>query len=97
MDSLYFIKDYFKIFVDTTATPVGFYSLWMCANYVASYFYNEYCVPKTLLGFLMSPILTVTPICKSLLWVQTNSVETMSNMWVAFGTWITLNILKTKL
>ena len=97
MDSLIFIKEYFKVFVDATATPIGFYSLWMCANYVASYFYNEYCVPKTILGFLFSPILTVTPICKSLLWVQSNSVETMSNMWVAIGTWITINVLKTKL
>ena len=69
------------------------YMLWVSLHYVASQLYIEWCVPKTVFGFLASPFITSTPQCQSLRWVIYNGANMISNMWLVLGTWITTTLL----
>ena len=42
------------------------YVLWILLHYFASHLYVYYCVPKTVVGFIMSPFLIASPQCHSL-------------------------------
>jgi hypothetical protein len=64
------------------------YVLWILLHYFASHLYVYYCVPKTLIGFLVSPFLIASPQCHSLRWVVYNGANIISNMWVILGTWL---------
>ena len=64
------------------------YVLWILLHYFASHLYVYYCVPKTLVGFLVSPFLIASPQCHSLRWVVYNGANIISNMWVILGTWL---------
>jgi len=64
------------------------YVLWILLHYFASHLYVYYCVPKTVVGFIMSPFLIATPQCHSLRWIVYNGANIISNMWVILGTWL---------
>lgn len=64
------------------------YVLWILLHYFASHLYVYYCVPKTLVGFLVSPFLIASPQCHSLRWLVYNGANIISNMWVILGTWL---------
>lgn len=69
------------------------YLLWILLHYFASHLYIKFCVPKTLIGFVLSPFLTATPHCQGLRWVVYNGANMISNMWVMLGSWICSTIL----
>ena len=71
----------------------GIYLLWIILHYFASHLYIRFCVPQTIIGFLISPFLTATPHCQGLRWVVYNGGNFINNMWVVLGTWICSNIL----
>ena len=71
------------------------YLFWILLHYVASQLYVKLCVPQTLIGFIISPLLTVTPHCQGLRWIVYNGANIISNMWVVFGSWICTTILIT--
>ena len=64
------------------------YVLWILLHYFASHLYVYYCVPKTVVGFIMSPFLIASPQCHSLRWIVYNGANIISNMWVILGTWL---------
>jgi hypothetical protein len=64
------------------------YVLWILLHYFASHLYVYYCVPKTIVGFIMSPFLIASPQCHSLRWIVYNGANIISNMWVILGTWL---------
>jgi len=66
----------------------GVYLMWITAHYISSHLYVKFCVPDTLIGFLISPFMTATPHCQGLRWILYNGASMISNMWIAFGTWI---------
>ena len=72
------------------------YLLWILLHYIASQLYIQLCVPRTILGFLMSPFMTATPHCQSLRWVVYNAANVINNMWYIIGAWICSNILIIK-
>jgi hypothetical protein len=69
------------------------YLLWIVLHYMASQLYIQLCVPRTILGFLMSPFMTTTSHCQSLRWVIYNAANVINNMWFIIGAWICSNIL----
>jgi hypothetical protein len=71
----------------------GIYLLWICLHYTASHLYIHFCVPNTLIGFMMSPFMTATPHCLGLRWVVYNAASMINNMWIILGTWICSTIL----
>ena len=66
----------------------GIYLIWICLHFIASQLYIYYCVPKTLYGFIMSPLMIPAPHCQGLRWVVYNSANIITNMWVILGTWV---------
>ena len=66
----------------------GIYLMWITAHYISSHLYIKFCVPDTLIGFLISPFMTATPHCQGLRWIIYNGASMVNNMWIAFGTWV---------
>jgi hypothetical protein len=66
----------------------GIYLLWICLHYFASHLYVKFCVPTTIMGFVLSPFMTATPHCQGLRWVVYNAANMINNMWLVLGTWI---------
>jgi hypothetical protein len=78
-----------KIFIKVS----GIYLLWIFLHYIASQLYIELCVPKSIMGFLISPFMTATPQCQGLRWVVYNAANIINNMWILLGTWICSTLL----
>ena len=66
----------------------GIYLLWVILHYVAAHLYVRFCVPDTIIGFLMSPFIVTTPYCHCLRWVVFNGAVIISQMWVLIGNWL---------
>lgn len=66
----------------------GFYLLWICLHYFAAHLYIKFCVPNTIIGFIMSPFMISTPHCQGLRWIVYNSANVINHMWIIIGTWI---------
>jgi hypothetical protein len=72
----------------------GIYLAWICLHYFASHLYVKFCVPKTVMGFLLSPFMTSTPHCHGLRWVVYNAANMINNMWIVCGTWVCSTLLR---
>jgi hypothetical protein len=66
----------------------GIYLLWICFHYFSAHLYIKFCVPDTLIGFLMSPFMIATPHCQGLRWIVYNAAGIINNMWIVIGTWV---------
>jgi len=66
----------------------GIYLVWILLHYFSSHLYIKFCVPNTLLGFIMSPFMISTPHCQGLRWVVYNAANIINNMWILIGAWI---------
>lgn len=66
---------------------IGF-GLWSVVNYIAPQLYVLWCVPRTIIGFLMSPFAIAMPQCVALRWAIAASADTIKTIFVLIGTWI---------
>jgi len=66
----------------------GIYLLWICLHYFSAHLYIKFCVPNTIIGFIMSPFMIMTPHCQGLRWIVYNAANIINNMWILIGTWI---------
>lgn len=66
----------------------GFYLLWICLHYFSSHLYVKFCVPNTIVGFIMSPFMISTPHCQGLRWIIYNAANIINHMWIIVGAWI---------
>jgi hypothetical protein len=71
----------------------GIYILWVFLHYIASHLYINFCVPKTLYGFILSPFMIPTPHCQGLRWIVYNGANIINNMWIVLGTWLCSTIV----
>ena len=44
----------------------GIYLLWICLHYFSAHLYIKFCVPNTIVGFIMSPFMIATPHCQEI-------------------------------
>jgi hypothetical protein len=65
----------------------GLYFIWIGSHFIASHLYSTVCAPPSFTGLLMSPFVTATPICSALRWCINQGADTISVMWIVFGTW----------
>jgi hypothetical protein len=84
-----YLQNIFKFIISVS----GIYLAWICLHYLASHLYVKFCVPSTVMGFLLSPFMTATPHCQGLRWVVYNAANMINNMWIVCGTWICTSIL----
>lgn len=64
------------------------YLLWICLHYFSAHLYVKFCVPNTILGFIMSPFMVMTPHCQGLRWIVYSAANIINNMWIVIGAWI---------
>lgn len=79
---------FIKIFINIS----GIYIAWIFLHYISSHLYVRLCVPRTIVGFLLSPFMTVTPHCQGLRWIIVNGANMINNMWIILGTWLMTNV-----
>ena len=66
----------------------GIYLLWISLHYFSAHLYIKYCVPNTIIGFMMSPFMVMTPHCQGLRWIVYNAANIINHMWILIGAWI---------
>jgi len=88
-----YIRNFVIKIVRISLSLYGIYLTWIILHYFASHLYIKFCVPASFLGFVVSPFLTTTPHCQGLRWIIYNGANTINNMWVIIGTWISSNLL----
>ena len=71
---------------------VGLYVVWICIHYFAGILYSQYCTPLSMIGFITSALLAITPECKALRWIIYNGGNVISDMWIIFGTWVAIKL-----
>ena len=92
LDTFYYSMNKFGTFTFNTAVILfkvsGVYMLWICLHYFSAHLYIKFCVPNTMVGFIMSPFMISTPHCQGLRWVVYNAANTINHMWILIGAWI---------
>ena len=66
----------------------GIYILWIGLHYFSAHLYVKFCVPNSLVGFIMSPFMIMTPHCQGLRWIVYNAANIINHMWILIGAWI---------
>ena len=66
----------------------GIYMLWICLHYFSAHLYIKFCVPNSIIGFILSPFMITTPHCQGLRWIVYNAANIINHMWILIGTWI---------
>ncbi len=84
MTQLILSYDNNKLLVNT----MTLYLSWIFIHYISSHLYSTYCTNYSLWGFLSSPIIVTTPICRGLSWIIYTGSDKIFNMWNIFGTFM---------
>jgi hypothetical protein len=71
-----------------TSEIAGIYLLWIVIHYFASILYAKFCTPSNLFGFILSPMLVITPYCQGFRWIIYTGGNIITNMWTILATWI---------
>jgi hypothetical protein len=66
----------------------GIYILWIGLHYFSAHLYVKFCVPNSIVGFIMSPFMIMTPHCQGLRWIVYNAANIINHMWILIGAWI---------
>jgi hypothetical protein len=66
----------------------GIYILWIGLHYFSAHLYIKFCVPNSIVGFIMSPFMITTPHCQGLRWIVYNAANIINHMWILIGAWI---------
>ena len=85
-------------------SSVGIYMLWICCHFFFANLYTHHCARWSIMGFIVSPFVAVTPYCRGILWVVTKGSDIISGMWILLGSLVTgyalqfvpSNIIKTE-
>ena len=72
-------------YVNASANVIKIYLGWILIHYFAVHIYARVCVPSTLTGFLMSPLLAPAPHCVGLRWAIHTGGSSISAMWLLMG------------
>lgn len=64
------------------------YFTWITIHYISTHLYSHYCTKLSLWGYIMSPIIVTTPICRGLSWIIYTGSDKIFNMWNLLGSFI---------
>ena len=71
---------------------MGFlYAMYVLSHFIAAQLYTEFCVPLSIYGLLMSPLMTLTPQCQLLRWTIYNSGNQINVMWFLLANFLVSN------
>jgi len=72
---------------------VGIYLLWIVLHYACSHLYVYYCTPMSFVGFITSPLVVPLPHCHAFRWIIYNGGNSITNMWIILGLWVTKHLV----
>lgn len=78
------VSDYVSPFLNV----FGIYIAWIAVFYFASQLHTAYCVPATIIGFLMTPFLVPSPHCQAIRWIIYNGGNSIMAAWFILGAWL---------
>ena len=70
------------------------YAAWAVVHVLAANAYTYWCVPLTVSGLTMSPLMVTAPHCKGLLWLTNTAADVTTTMWVVLGSWLVTNVVR---
>lgn len=71
------------------------YLICIISHYASSHLYTTYCVEASWTGFMLSPLMTMSPHCQALRWVIYNGGYNINIMWFILGNWFLSRIRST--
>ena len=77
-----------------TLSAIKVYLFWNTVHWSSILFYQEFCAPKSRMGFLMTPFMTQTPHCRTAHWIHRTSTDAFNNIGALMVTWSTSFITK---
>jgi len=69
------------------------YFFWILAHYICAHLYTRFCAPLNFWGLLLSPLVVPAPHCRALRWVINIGGDTITQMWIVLGTYLTSKLL----
>lgn len=76
---------------ETLKIVIG-YALCIAAHFGAAHFYARYCTEPSLIGFVTSPFMTMSPQCQAGRWIIYNAAYSINIMWVLTAKWLIFKI-----
>ncbi len=73
--------------ISASLTAAKFYLFWSTMHWGAVQLYKEFCIPSTITGYILTPLMSQTPHCKSLNWLQQTSSYAFNSMTAVIITW----------
>ena len=64
------------------------YLIWIVVHYLSAHLYARWCVPPTIIGFILAPFLVPAPHCTALRWAIATGGHQIIAMWALIGTWL---------
>tara|TARA_Y100000816_G_C26077262_1_gene567239 strand:- start:1123 stop:1488 length:366 start_codon:yes stop_codon:yes gene_type:complete len=64
------------------------YLIWITVHFFSSNLYVYYCTPFTLIGFIQSPFMVLSPHCIALRWLSYKGSEQIASMWSIIGVYL---------
>jgi hypothetical protein len=68
------------------------YALCIAAHFGAAHFYARYCTEPSIIGFVTSPFMTMSPQCQAGRWIIYNAAYSINIMWVLTAKWLIFKI-----
>ena len=75
-------------FIDFMFAASYVYVIWIAVHYLSAHMYTWWCVPPTVVGFVLAPFLVPAPHCTALRWAITTGGQQIIAMWALIGTWL---------
>jgi hypothetical protein len=72
-----------------TVSAMKVYLFWNTMHWGAIQFYQHFCAPKTFIGYIMTPLMSQTPHCRTAHWIHqtsTNAFNSITTLIVSWGT-----------
>jgi len=76
---------------ETLKIVIG-YALCIAAHFGAAHFYARYCTEPSIIGFVTSPFMTMSPQCQAGRWIIYNAAYSINIMWVLTAKWLIFKI-----
>lgn len=83
-----------KTFIESNLEFVYLFMMATFLHFIAANAYAKWCTPSTFFGFLISPFMTVTPVCSGLRWSITIFGDYLSSFWTTLILWISASMIK---
>jgi hypothetical protein len=77
-----------------TISAMKVYLFWNTMHWGAIQFYQHFCAPQTIIGYIMTPLMSQTPHCRTADWIHRTSTDAFNSITTLVVTWGTSFVSK---